>query len=139
MKAVLSSAVCAGVVLAGAVLAGLAGPARAADPGEAAIRRLLAKQKSWTLYSEYTEAEMPSDRAQKLQFDYYEQGDRLMGRWRLDFGGCEFEVTVQPDGFRFPWCPPYNGEPALSFDPRDADYPFKSRPFPRKLWLKAGH
>lgn len=135
MKAVLAM-----MVLAGAALAGF-GSGRAAEPasGAAAIRSLLATQKNWTLYSEYTEAELPSDRAQKLQFDYYERGEKLMGRWRLEFGGCEFEVTVQPDGFRFPWCPPYHGEPALSFDPGDMEYPFRSRPFPRKLWLKAGH
>jgi hypothetical protein len=105
--------------------------------GEAAIRSLLAKQKSWILYSEYTDAAVPSDRAQVLRFEYYERDARLMGRWLLAFGGCEFEVTVQPEGFHFPWCPPYTGEPALSFDPGDADYPFKSRPYPRKLWLKA--
>lgn len=29
-----------------------------------------------------------------------------------------------------------HGEPALSFDPADKQYPFKSRN-PRKLWLKA--
>ncbi|WP_300295232.1 hypothetical protein [Ferrovibrio sp.] len=113
-------------------------PAIAVDtaPGEAALKDMLAKQKSWILYSEYTDAAVPSDRAQKLRFEYYERDTKLMGRWLLAFGGCEFEVTVTADGFHFPWCPPYNGEPALSFDPADKQYPFKSRN-PRKLWLKA--
>lgn len=113
-------------------------PAIAADmtPDERAIKTMLAKQKNWTLYSEYTDATQPSDRAQKLRFEYYERDAKLMGRWLLAYGGCEFEVTVTRDGFHFPWCPPYNGEPALSFDPADEQYPFKSRN-PRKLWLKA--
>jgi hypothetical protein len=133
MKAVLSCAFAAVLVFA-------ACPALAADdaPGAAAIRSLLAKQKSWILYSEYTDAAVPSDRAQMLRFEYYEREARLMGRWLLEFGGCEFEVTTTADGFEFPWCPPYNGVPSLSFDARDREYPFKSRN-PRKLWLKAAN
>ena len=129
MKVLLSAAL---ALIFGSVAAFATGP----GPREAAIRDLLTRQKNWVLYIEYTDAALPSDRAQKLQFEYYERDAKLMGRWLLAYGGCEFEVTVAADGVRFPWCPPYNGEPALSFDDGDPLYPFKSRN-PRKLWLKA--
>ncbi|MEK9968903.1 MAG: hypothetical protein VW600_07190 [Ferrovibrio sp.] len=115
-------------------------PAAAADtaaPEQAAIKALLSKQKTWTLYSEYTDAAEPSERAQKLQFEYYERDAKLMGRWLLAYGGCEFEVSVRADGFHFPWCPPYNGVPTLNYDAKDARYPFKDFEHPRRLWLKA--
>lgn len=101
-----------------------------------AIKGLLAKHGSWILYTEYTDASVPSERAQKLKFEYYVRDTRLMGRWVLEAGGCEFEISVRDDGFSFPWCPPYNGRPSLDFDAADAKYPFKSRN-PRKLWLMA--
>lgn len=106
-------------------------------PGEAAIKALLAQQKSWILYSEYTDATEPSDRAQKLQFEYYERDAKLLGRWLVVYGGCEFEVSLRTNGFHFPWCPPYNGVPTLNYDAKDARYPFKDLEHPRKLWLKA--
>lgn len=100
------------------------------------IRDLLARQRSWILFIEYTDAAMPGERAQKLKFEYYMRDATLMGRWILESGSCDFEVTVREDGFSFPWCPPYNGQPSLDFDAADATYPFKSRN-PRKLWLMA--
>jgi hypothetical protein len=113
-------------------------PAQAGDnaPGETVIKGLLSKYRSWTMYSEYTDAAAPSGQAQKLTFEYFERDAKLMGRWILEFGGCEFELSLRNDGFSFPWCPPYKGEPSLSYDAADPQYPFKSRN-PRKLWLKA--
>ena len=108
-----------------------AGQALGAD---ATIRSLLTKPKSWTMYSEYTDSLVPTDRAQKLTFEYFEREGKLMGRWVLEFGGCDFEVTVHVDGFSHTWCPPYQGGPTLTFDPKDPKHPFKSRN-PRKLWL----
>ena len=104
--------------------------------GEAAIRSFLTKSKSWTMYSEYTDSPTPTDRAQKLKFEYFERDEKLKGRWLLEFGGCEFEVALRGDGFSHSWCPPYQGGPSLDFDPSDSQYPFKSAN-PRKLWLKA--
>ena len=109
-------------------------PAAIGDDHTQAIKGLLAKHRSWILYIEYTDAAVPSDKAQKLKFEYYLRDARLMGRWIVETGGCEFEIALRDDGFSFPWCPPYNGQPSLDFDAADLKYPFKSRN-PRKLWL----
>jgi hypothetical protein len=104
---------------------------------EAAIKNALLKAKSWTLFIEYTETGAPSDRAQKLVWEYFERDGKLMARQLgLAFGGCDTEVFLRNDGLSFRWCPPYNGEPSLDFDPTDPKYPFKSRD-PRKLWLQS--
>jgi hypothetical protein len=88
------------------------------------------------MYLEYTDADVPSDRAQRMIWHYFVRDGRTMGRQiGLAFGGCEFEVSVRDDGFSFPWCAPYNGRPSLEIDPSDPVYPFKSRN-PRKIWLK---
>lgn len=125
----------AGVTASIALLA--AGPVLAGDgaPDPAAIRTLLTQHKVWAMYIEYTDAPVPGERAQKLRFEYFERDGKLMGRWILEFGGCEFEVSISAQSFSFPWCPPYRGVPVLVHDAADADYPFKSRD-PRKLWLK---
>lgn len=111
--------------------------AHAADnaPGEVAIKSILTKPTSWTMYSEYTDSLTPTDRAQKLTFRYFERDQKLMGRWVLEFGSCEFEVSLRNNGFSHTWCPPYQGGPTLDFDLVDPKYPFRSRN-PRKLWLK---
>lgn len=116
----------------------LAFPAAAADgAAQSAMTSLLAGHKRWVIQSEYTDALQPSDRAQKLNFEFYERDGRLKGRWIVEFGGCEFDVALRADGFSFPWCPPYGGEPSLDYDAADARYPFKSRSNPRKLWMTA--
>jgi hypothetical protein len=113
-------------------------PAQASDkaPGEAAIKALLMRPTGWTMYYEFTDASTPGDRAHKMRFRYFEKDNKLMGRnVGLEFGGCDFPVHLRDDGFSFPWCPPFEGEPSLDYDPSDAQYPFKSRQ-PRKLWLQ---
>ena len=109
--------------------------APAADEQADAIKSLLTKHKTWTMYLEYTDEPRPGDRAQKLRFEYVERDGKLMGRWLLEFGGCEFEISLSSDRFSFPWCPPYRGEPVLTYDRADAEFPFKNWD-PRKLWLK---
>jgi hypothetical protein len=109
--------------------------AAAAHADQSAISKTLTEPKSWTMYLEYTDAAVPSDRAQRMTWQYFVRDGRVMGRQLgLAFGGCEFEVAVRDDGFGFAWCPPYRGEPSLEVDPADPAYPFKSRN-PRKLWL----
>ena len=113
-------------------------PAQAQDIArQNAIKSLLTKPKTWTMYLEFTEATTPSDRAQRFIYEYFERDHKLMGRQvGLAFGGCDFEVTLRDDGFSFPYCPPYNGEPSLTYDPSDSQHPFKSHN-PRKLWFRA--
>ena len=109
----------------------------AAENVEHTMKRLLLKAKTWTMYTEYTEAIAPSDRASKLTFEFFERDHRLMGRQvGLAFGGCDVEVILRRDGFDLPWCPPYQGERKIHYDPGDQKYPFKSRD-PRKIWLQA--
>jgi hypothetical protein len=114
-------------------------PAYAADnaPGEDAIRRILVKPKSWTLYYDHTEAPAPPANATKMTFAFVERDGKLMSRHVVEFGGCELEVGLRGDGFSFQWCPPLAGMPSLIYDPSDREYPFKTRGEPRKIWLKA--
>jgi hypothetical protein len=113
-------------------------PVHAADnaPGEEIIRSILMKPKSWTLYYEHTDSPTPTDNVTRMTFAYFEREGKLMGRHVVEFGGCEFEVALRSDGFSFPWCPPLGGEPSLTYDPDDSQYPFKNRE-PRKIWLEA--
>ena len=114
-------------------------PVQAADnaPGEAAIKSILVKPKSWTLHYELTASSTPTDKVTKMTFAYFERDGKLMGRHVVAFGGCDFEVALRSDGFSFPWCPPLGGEPSLTYDPGDSRYPFKNDREPRKIWLQA--
>jgi hypothetical protein len=107
---------------------------------ESKIRKILTTPKSWTMYLEYTDAPMPSDRANKFVWRYIEQDGKVVGRRvpPLAFGDCDSQVTVRADGFSFRWCDPQlsGGEPSLSYDEKDSTFPFKSRES-RKLWLQA--
>jgi hypothetical protein len=105
-------------------------------PGEEAIKSILMKPKSWTLYYEHTDSSTPTDKVTKMTFAYFERDGKLMGRHVVAFGGCSFEVSLRSDGFSFPWCPPLGGEPSLTYDPGDSKYRFKNRE-PRKMWLQA--
>jgi hypothetical protein len=113
-------------------------PVQAADnaPGEEAIKSILMKPKSWTLYYEHTDSSTPTNNATKMRFAYFEREGKLRGRHVVEFGGCDFEVSLRSDGFSFPWCPPLGGEPSLTYDSDDSQYPFKNRE-PRKIWLEA--
>jgi len=115
--------------------------AYAADTAtESKIRTLLKTPKSWTMYLEFTDANTPSDRAQKFVWQYCERDGRLLGRRipPLAIGDCLSEITVRADGFSFRWCDPQlsGAEPSLSYDPNDPKYPFKNGET-RKLWLQA--
>ena len=57
-----------------------------------------------------------------------------MARMIVEYGGCEFEVPLRADGIELRYCS-FPGEPSLTFDANDAEYPFKERNNPRKLWL----
>jgi hypothetical protein len=107
---------------------------------ESNIKKILTTAKSWTMYLEYTDAPLPSERAQRFGWEYFERDGKVWGRRvpRLAFGDCDSEVTVRPDGFSFRWCDPQlgGGQPSLSYDANDPKYSFKSRE-PRKLWLQA--
>lgn len=102
--------------------------------GEPAIKALLVKHNTWTMYWELTEAAVPTERAHKLKYAFFERDKKLMGRLVFEQGGCDFEVPVRPDGISLRYCL-LEGEPSLTFDPSDARYPFKERNNPRKLWL----
>jgi hypothetical protein len=108
------------------------------SPGEDAIRSLLVKPKTWTMYLEFTDAAMPSDRAQKMIWEYFQRDQKVMGRRvGLAFGGCDLELSLRSDGFSFRWCPPLDASgPSLVYDPSDPQYPFKGHG-PQKIWLKA--
>lgn len=108
------------------------------SPGEDAIRSLLVKPKTWTMYLEFTDAAMPSDRAQKMTWEYFQRDQKVMGRRvGLAFGGCDLELSLRSDGFSFRWCPPLDASgPSLVYDPSDPQYPFKGHG-PQKIWLKA--
>jgi hypothetical protein len=109
--------------------------AAVAHADQSAISQMLTKPISWTMYIEYTDAAVPSDRAQRMTWHYFVRDGKVMGRQlNLAFGGCEFDVAVRADGFGFAWCPPYRGEPSLDLDLADPVYPFKSRN-PRKMWM----
>jgi hypothetical protein len=43
-------------------------------------------------------------------------------------------LPLRADGIDLRYCS-LPGEPSLTFDPGDAEYPFKERSNPRKLWL----
>jgi hypothetical protein len=103
-------------------------------PGEAAIRDLLTKHKKWSMYYEITDAKLPGQGAHKMNWEFFERDKKLMARLLVEFGGCEFEVPLRPDGIRMRWCI-LEGEPSLAFDPNDAKYPLKDSVNPRKLWL----
>lgn len=103
-------------------------------PGAAAIKGLLTKHKKWTMYYDITDAPLPSERAHKLTWEFFDRDQKLMARLVVEFGGCEFEVPLRPDGISMRWCI-LEGEPSLTFDPSDAKYPLKDRDNPRKLWL----
>ena len=102
--------------------------------GEAAIKSLLMKHKTWSMYWELTDAPVPTERAHKLKYAFFERDEKLMGRLVFEQGGCDFEVPVRPTGISLRYCM-LEGEPSLTFDPNDAKYPFKERNNPRKLWL----
>jgi hypothetical protein len=102
--------------------------------GESSIRDLLTKHKTWILYWEITDAQRPSERATKLKYEFFERDRKLMARMVVEYGGCEFEVPLRADGIDLRYCS-LPGEPSLTFDPGDAEYPFKERSNPRKLWL----
>jgi hypothetical protein len=107
---------------------------------ESNIRKILTTAKSWTMYLEFTDAPLPSDRAQRFGWEYFERDGKVWGRRvpRLAFGDCDSEISLRADGFSFRWCDPQlgGGEPSLNYDPNDPKYPFKNRE-PRKLWLQA--
>lgn len=103
-------------------------------PGEAVIKSLLTKHKTWAMYWDLTDAPIPSERAHRLKYEFFERDRKLMGRLILEFGGCEFEVPLRADGVSLRYCL-LEGEPSLTFDPSDAKYPFKERNNPRKVWL----
>jgi len=103
-------------------------------PGAAAIKSLLTKHKKWTMYYDITDAPLPSERAHKLTWEFFDRDQKLMARLVVEFGSCEFEVPMRPDGISMRWCL-LEGEPSLTFDPSDAKYPLKDRDNPRKLWL----
>lgn len=108
------------------------------SPGGDAIRSLLIRPKTWTMYLEFTDAAMPSDRAQKMIWEYFQRDQKVMGRRvGLAFGGCDLELSLRSDGFSFRWCPPLDASgPSLVYDPSDPQYPFKGHG-PQKIWLKA--
>lgn len=103
-------------------------------PGAAAIKGLLTKHKKWLLYYDITDAPLPSERAHKITWEFFERDQKLMARLVVEFGGCEFEVPLRPDGISMRWCI-LEGEPSLTFDSSDAKYPLKDHDNPRKLWL----
>jgi hypothetical protein len=102
--------------------------------GESGIKTLLMKHKTWIMYWELTDAQRPSERATKLKYEFFERDQKLMARMVVEYGACEFEVPLRPDGIELRYCS-LPGEPSLTFDPNDPDYPFKERNNPRKLWL----
>ena len=112
----------------------LAAPAAENGRGESGIKNLLTKHKTWTMYWELTDAERPGERATKLKYDFFERDQKLMARMIVEYGGCEFEVPLRADGIELRYCS-LPGEPSLTFDANDAEYPFKERNNPRKLWL----
>ena len=101
---------------------------------ESGIRDLLTKHKTWIMYWELTDAQLPSERAHKLKYDFFERDQKLMARMIFESGGCEFEVPLRADGIELRYCM-LQGEPSLTFEPNDTEYPFKERNNPRKLWL----
>jgi hypothetical protein len=102
--------------------------------GQNGIKNLLTKHKTWIMYWEITDAQRPSDRANKLKYEFFERDRKLMARMIFEYGGCEFEVPLRAGGIGLRYCV-LQGEPSLSFDPNDTEYPFKERNNPRKLWL----
>jgi hypothetical protein len=113
-----------------AMLPALAPPAA----GESGIKNLLLRHKTWTLYWELTDAQLPGERATKLKYEFFERDQKLMARMIVEYGGCEFAVPLRADGITLQYCS-LQGEPSLTYDPNDTEYPFKERNNPRKLWL----
>jgi hypothetical protein len=103
--------------------------------GENGIKNLLTKHKVWIMYWELTDAQHPSERATKLKYEFFERDQKLMARMIVEYGGCEFEVPLRANGIELRYCS-LPGEPSLTFDPNDPEYPFKERNNPRKLWLR---
>jgi hypothetical protein len=110
--------------------------AAAADSGrsESGIKNLLLRHKTWTLYWELTDAQLPGERATKLKYAFFERDQTLMARMIVEYGGCEFAVPLRADGITLQYCS-LQGEPSLTYDPNDTEYPFKEQNNPRKLWL----
>jgi hypothetical protein len=103
-------------------------------PGAVAIKALLTKHKKWAMYYDITKSPLPSERAHKITWEFFERDQKLMARLVVEFGGCEFEVPLRPDGINMRWCI-LQGETSPKFDPSDAKYPLKDSDNPRKLWL----
>ena len=101
---------------------------------ETAIRKLLIDHKTWHMLWEITEAQLPGASAHRLTYEFFEREEKLMARLVFEYGGCEFEVPLRPDGISLRYCI-LQGDPTLTFDASDAKYPFKERGNPRKLWL----
>ncbi len=102
--------------------------------GAAAIKDLLTKHKKWFMYYDVTDAPLPTERAHKLTWEFFDRDQKLIARLVVELGGCEFEVPLRPDGISMRWCV-IGGEPSLTFDPGDVKYPLKDRDSPRKMWL----
>jgi hypothetical protein len=120
--------------LVGSILLSLTAIGAENAPGETAIKSLLTKHKFWTMYWELTDATLPGERAHGLKYEFFERDQKLMGRLVVEYGGCEFEVTLRADGISLRYCA-VGGEPSLTFDASDTRYPFKERNNPRKLWF----
>ncbi len=110
------------------------GVVQASELSRGAIRTLLIKHQKWTMFWEITDAQLPGERAHKLNYEFFEQDQKLMARLIFEYGGCSFPVGLQSDSISLRYCI-LEGEPSLTFDPADAEYPFKQRNNPRKLWL----
>jgi len=101
---------------------------------EVTIKNLLTKHKTWTMLYELTDNSLPGARAHGLKYEFTERDNKLVARLVVEFGGCDFEVPIRPNGISMRWCL-MQGEPLLTFDPSDAKFPFKDVVNPRKLWM----
>src|SRR5829696_3239365 len=71
-------------------------------PGQEAIKEMLTGTKDWTLLFEFTDGSTPTERANKVGWEFQREGSAIKGRTtHLAAGNCEFEVAPRNDGFDF--------------------------------------
>ena len=116
--------------------------ATAVPVGVEAIRSMLTGHKHWTFYWDRAPLSRPhlgssaADRSPSATFEFMRIGRRVIGHAqddRVHHTECEFDVTVNEDGFTFAGC--WGSAKSMTYDPDDREYPFKGRTDGTLLWL----
>ncbi len=129
------------VIVLSDIVAGQSGKS-AAPIGVEKIKRVLTSHERWTLYWDVGDIARPrfgsttTDRSPSATLEFMRVGSRVVGHWENDqvhHLECEFEVTVEEDGFTFAGC--VGSDKRMTYDQEDGEYPFKGRVGGALFWL----